>query len=232
MLQKHYTYCHYSGNFTLARLNNDLTPIIIMITTVFFDIGKVLVGFDHGLIWQRLAEKSPLSAAEIQQRIQGSGLMNLHEMGTLPPQEFFRKVCEQGELDTTLSYETFSRCWADIFWEQTPVVQLARTLQQHYTLGLLSNVGEIHWNWVLEQFSIFRQADIRILSFQVGAMKPAEAIYREAIRQSGSQPEQCVYIDDIGAYADASRNLGIYGIHYQSPEQLHQELATLDMLTT
>ena len=64
-----------------------------MITTIFFDIGNVLLGFDHDLIWQRLAQISPLSAVDIRERIQHSELMNQHESGKLSALEFFHSKC-------------------------------------------------------------------------------------------------------------------------------------------
>jgi len=36
-----------------------------------------------------------------------------------------------------------------------------------------------------------------------------------------------VYIDDIPAYVEAARSLGMSGIHYQSQESLRAELAAL-----
>ena len=155
--------------------------------------------------------------------------MDLHETGKLPPLKFFHQVQQQGKLSHSLSYEEFARIWADIFWEQSAITQLATILHQNYTIGLLSNVGEIHWNWLANTFPIFRRFDKRILSFQFGHMKPAREIYQEAIHQSQSLPEQCAYIDDIEAYAKASRQLDIYGIHYQSPSQLYHELNQLHL---
>jgi putative hydrolase of the HAD superfamily len=203
-----------------------------MITTIFFDIGNVLVGFDHTLIWQRLAPFSTLAPEELQQHIVDSGLMQQHETGQLPPLELFRQLQKSGQFLPSFPYQTFSRLWADIFWEHTPVIQCASILQRKYTIGLLSNVGEIHWNWLLQRFSIFRQVspDMRVLSFQVGAMKPSDDIYLDAIMKAQSEPEHCVYIDDIQEYADASRELGIQAIHYQSPEQLQQELGKLQIM--
>jgi FMN phosphatase YigB (HAD superfamily) len=202
-----------------------------MITTIFFDIGNVLVGFDHTLIWQRLAQFSTLSPEQLQHNIMASGLMQQHETGQLSPLELFRQLQKSGQLLPSFPYQTFSRLWADIFWEQTPIIQLASILQREYTIGLLSNVGEIHWNWLLQSFSIFRQVspDMRVLSFQVGAMKPSDDIYLDAIMKAQAEPEQCVYIDDIQEYADAGRELGIQAIHYQSPEQLKQELRQLQI---
>lgn len=200
-----------------------------MISTIFFDIGNVLVGFDHHRIWQRLADFSPYSPQEIQQRIQETRLMPLHETGKLSPQQLFHAFQQQIRLDTALSYQRFSLLWADIFWENLPMIDLAQKLRAHYMVGLLSNTGEIHWNWLVSRFAIFRQIDLRILSFQVGCMKPDPQIFQEAIRQAHVQPEQCAYLDDIQAYIETSRKLGMYGIHVQSPEQVREECRTLQI---
>lgn len=198
-----------------------------MITTIFFDIGNVLVGFDHHLIWQRLAQYSTFTADDLARRVQAAGLMDLHETGKLGPTEFFERVQACGHLSAALSFEEFCRLWADIFWEQTPVIELASQLRRRYQVWLLSNTGEIHWVWLLQRFPIFSQVYDQILSFQVGAMKPAPAIYQAALRRAQAAPDHCVYIDDIPDYAAASRAHGIHGIHYQSPEHLSQALHRL-----
>lgn len=200
-----------------------------MITTIFFDIGNVLLAFDHQLIWQRLLPFSTLSSEELQERIQHSGLMNRHESGELSPLDFFHEIRREGNLMPSLSYDCFARFWADIFQPKTPILQLASSLQSRYRVGLLSNVGEIHWNWVLSQFSFFGQVDsgLRVLSFECGCMKPAEEIYQKALELAQEKPERCVYIDDIPEYVESSGKLGIKGIHYQSPKQLADELKAL-----
>ncbi|PID56684.1 hypothetical protein CSB45_10680 [candidate division KSB3 bacterium] len=198
-----------------------------MISTIFFDIGNVLCTFDHQRIWQHLQPFSTLSSEELQANIHDSGLMNRHESGELPPHEFFCQVQRQGKLLPCLSYEHFTRLWAEIFCAQGPVFQLAKDLQKHYRVGLLSNIGEIHWTWLCEHFPFFSQVeeDLRVLSFECGCMKPAEAIYQQALKRAQEKAEHCVYIDDIPEYAARSRQLGINAICYHSYEQLLGELA-------
>jgi FMN phosphatase YigB (HAD superfamily) len=200
-----------------------------MITTIFFDIGNVLVRFDHSLIWQRLAPLSPLAVEELRRRIKAADVMNLHETGQLAPQEFFQAVQALAELPASLAFADFCVMWADIFSAQQPIIELAQTLQQRYALLLLSNVGEIHWNWIAQRYPIFRQIEKHILSFQVGCLKPAPAIYHAALQLAGASPAQCAYIDDIAEYVAASRTLGIHGIHYQSPAQLQSSLRMLQI---
>jgi FMN phosphatase YigB (HAD superfamily) len=198
-----------------------------MITTILCDIGNVLIGFDHHPIWQRLAAMSPLSAGEIGQRLKASTLLDLHETGKLSSQDFFREIQTLGHLDPALSFEEFCLIWTDIFWENKPMIQLAQTLRQQYALFLVSNVGEIHWDWLVQHYPIFSQVAEPILSFQVGYMKPAKEIYQEALLRAGALPEQCVYIDDVAEYIAASRELGIQGFQYQSLTQVKNALKML-----
>jgi len=60
-----------------------------------------------------------------------------------------------------------------------------------------------------------------------GASKPNPVLYAAALKASKAKAGEAVYIDDIPAYVEAARNLGMSGIHYQSPESLKAELAAL-----
>jgi putative hydrolase of the HAD superfamily len=49
-----------------------------------------------------------------------------------------------------------------------------------------------------------------ILSFEVGAMKPDPAIYREALARLGDpRPERSVFVDDQVPYCDGAAALGL-----------------------
>ncbi|GAK48954.1 haloacid dehalogenase [Candidatus Moduliflexus flocculans] len=197
-----------------------------MITTIFFDIGNVLVGFDHRLIWQRLAVFSVMTADEIGHEIGASGIMLEHESGRLASQEFFRDIQRRCKLLPSMPYQTFCAFWQDIFWELPDVIQLVIPLQRRYRVGLLSNVGELHWQGVFKKFPVFHliEEPLRILSFQVGAMKPDQAIFDRALRQANAAPEECIYVDDLEANVAGGSEAGLKTIHYRSPEQLKEEL--------
>ena len=197
-----------------------------MITTIFFDIGNVLVGFDHRLIWQRLAAFSVMTADDIAQEVASSGVMIAHESGRLASQDFFRDLQYRCKLLPSMPYQTFCSFWQDIFWELPDVIQLVIPLQRRYRVGLLSNVGELHWEGVFKRFPVFHliEEPLRILSYQVGAMKPDHAIFDCALQRANATPEQCVYIDDMEANVAGGNTIGLKTIHYRAPEQLKEEL--------
>jgi putative hydrolase of the HAD superfamily len=197
------------------------------ITTIFCDIGNVLMGFDHGRIWQNLATASPYSAKEIRQRIQAHSLLHRHEIGDISSQQLYHQMQSLLQLPPSLSFEQFCRLWGEIFWPQNTMLGLADSLRQRYRMMLLSNTNEIHWSYLTSGFPFFTQVDDAVLSFQVHSMKPSPEIYTEALRRAAVPADHCVFIDDIAVNIQAACECGIYGIHYQSAEQTVRELRRL-----
>ena len=71
-------------------------------------------------------------------------------------------------------------------------------------------------------FAYFPKA-VRTYSCSVGASKPDPLIFREALRACKVRAEEAVYVDDILAYVEAARRLGLSGIHFRSPAELYAE---------
>ena len=100
-------------------------------------------------------------------------------------------------------------------------------LSKRYRLALLSNTDPIHVQHLEATYSFFRFFPTRIYSCAVGASKPNPLIYREALRALKVQAHEAVYIDDIAAYVEALKRLGMAGIQFESPAQLTADLKSL-----
>jgi HAD superfamily hydrolase (TIGR01509 family) len=61
----------------------------------------------------------------------------------------------------------------------------------------------------------------------VGASKPSPLIFRAALQACKTTADNAIYIDDIPAYVEAARQLGMTGLVFQSPEQLIADLEQL-----
>jgi epoxide hydrolase-like predicted phosphatase len=76
-----------------------------------------------------------------------------------------------------------------------------------------------------------RTQDLRVLfdafveSSRVGLRKPDPRIYRLACRELAVEPQQAVFLDDIGRNLKAARELGMTTIKVESAEQALAELA-------
>jgi putative hydrolase of the HAD superfamily len=119
------------------------------------------------------------------------------------------------------TFEQFTEAW-NLALDPEPILsnKLFEKLSKSYRLGLLSNTDPIHVTHMESRYDFFSYFRVRIYSCAIGAAKPNPLIYREALRACRVRAEEAVYIDDISAYVEAARRLGMTGIQFQTSEQL------------
>ncbi len=103
---------------------------------------------------------------------------------------------------------------------------IQKELKPKYKIGLLSNANYdvVHQLFTPEQAGVF---DATVLSFESQLVKPDPKMYRLIAERLGVETEECVFIDDQARYAEASEDVGMTGITYESPEQVQQEITTI-----
>jgi putative hydrolase of the HAD superfamily len=62
---------------------------------------------------------------------------------------------------------------------------------------------------IVDDLGLAREVDAIVLSFEVGAAKPAPGIYRAALEAVGAGPEETVFVDDQAWYCRGAEALGI-----------------------
>lgn len=199
-----------------------------MIRGVIFDFGNVICSFDVGRFLARASGWSGLPVETVREKVYGSGLHSRYERGDVSSGEFHRLVGEA--TGAGVPAEEFARGFADIFTPIESTRELIRGLKGKYRLGLLSNTNEIHFRRFLRNEPVFPLFDSVTLSYEVGALKPEPAIYRDALEKLCLAPQECVFIDDVEEYAEGARALGIRGIRYTGKERLLADLAGLGVL--
>jgi glucose-1-phosphatase len=193
-----------------------------MYKTIIFDLGKVLVYFDFKRGYQALESVCPYAAAEIPKRIATSDLVERFETGLVEPHDFFQQFSEL--LGLRVDYDQFRAIWTCIFTETLLSDAMVEGLAKRYRLLVLSNTNAIHFEMVRETYPILRHFHDLILSYEVKAMKPQPAIFHAALEKAGCKPEECFYTDDIAAYVEAARALGIDAVQFESREQLERDM--------
>lgn len=197
-----------------------------MIKVIYFDLGKVIIDFDHALAIREVMKVTPLSLAKVTEVLSNNPLINEYERGKISTAEFYRLV--SGQLRLEVSLQTFKKIWGDMFLPQPLLSEsFLKSLKQKYRLILLSNTNEIHFEFVEERYPILAHIGERVLSYQVGCMKPDEKIYHAAVAKARVAPEEVLFTDDREENIDAARRLGIQAIRFQSEEQLKREMKLL-----
>ena len=199
-----------------------------MIKTVIFDLGKVLIPFDFSRGYRAMEKFCDYPAAEIPKRIAATGLVHRFETGLVEPRDFVEQLSRM--LDLRVTYEQFCEIWSSIFLPDTLVPEsLLAGIGERYRLLVLSNTNAIHFAMVRQRYPILRHFHDLVLSYEVKAMKPSPAIYREAIARAQCLPEECFYTDDIPAYVEGARREGIDAVQFESCAQLERELTAREI---
>ena len=193
---------------------------------IIFDIGRVLIRVDVSRAMDGLASGLSLTPQEAWSAIEKDPRWLDWQEGRISPRDWHLHLSKR--LGSSLTFEQFSEVWNRAL-DPSPIhaESFFENLSKNYRLALLSNTDPIHMSNEEARFSFFRFFPIRIYSYRVGASKPDPLIYREALQACQVRAEEAVYIDDIAAYAEAARRLGMTGIVFQSPEQLQSDFRDL-----
>lgn len=191
-----------------------------MIKLFVFDLGNVILPFEHHQIAVKLHESSLIKDRFTPDDIfrylfdHQKGFVNAYEEGLISSRDFFKKLKEKYKLD--LEPEDFKEIWNDIFEEDAGVSEIILYLKERgYPIFLLSNTNELHFSYVMERYPIIHHFDEWILSFEVGAKKPQEKIYDVIFERRSLERHEVLYIDDIPDYIRAAAGYGIPGIVFR-----------------
>ncbi|GAB3175715.1 HAD family hydrolase [Telluribacter humicola] len=105
----------------------------------------------------------------------------------------------------------------------------------------LKNTGKYKFyaltNWsaelfpiALERYDFLHWFDGRVVSGEEKMRKPFPQFYQVLLDRYSLQPGDAVFIDDNFRNIKAAEALGIPSIHFQSPEQLRQQLQEINVL--
>lgn len=194
---------------------------------IIFDLGKVILDFDHRAITGRLAQMSRISEKRIHDLIFGGDLESMYDRGKMSSREFYQDVVNS--LDIDIPFEEFRDIWTQIFTSNEEVCDVIKTLKKRYKLTLLSNTNEMHFDYTFSAFEILRVFDHYVLSYRVGEIKPHPKVYITALQRANCPAGESIYIDDTEPYVWAARQLGIQAIVFRNARQLQRELRALNI---
>ncbi|MBX2991537.1 MAG: HAD family phosphatase [Bacteroidetes bacterium] len=197
-----------------------------MVKGIIFDYGNVIARFDHMIFFRRLLPHTALTSEDIlAEAKRASHLIIDYETGRITSDEFSAQVTAR--LKLSMPMPQFKESFVRIFERNPATLQLIRSLKPHFKLGLLSNTNTWHFETEMQTLEEFPLFDAVTLSFEVGAMKPAEILYRDILAKLDMRPYDCVYIDDMAEYVESAAALGFNAIQYTSHATLVDALKTL-----
>jgi len=196
-----------------------------MITTIFFDIGGVLLTDGWGHESRRAAaEKFGLEWDEYSDRHEK--VAHAIEVNRLTLERYLdRAVFYRPRSFTRDEFRDF------IFAQSQPQPDSLRVAEElgqsgRYFLATLNNeILELNV-YRIEKFGLRRYFSVFFSSCFLGLRKPDEAIYRAVLQITQRTPEECIFIDDREVNLECPRELGINTILFRDAQQLRIELVS------
>ena len=192
-------------------------------SAIVFDLGNVLIPFDYSKAINKLNEVENGLGNRFYDFFKSN--YNLHrefESGKISEKEFINKMLSI--VDHKIDEKTFCKYYADIFSLNEDVISLLPIMKKNYKLFLLSNTDSIHKKYGWEKYDFLKYFDKLILSFEVGAVKPEEKIYREVEKASELPSSEHFFIDDIQEYVEGAKNVGWDAVQFIDYQKLINDL--------
>ena len=197
---------------------------------VLWDLGGVLLRTEDWEPRHRLDKMLDLPNGKIYKLVFESEMSRKATIGEAANDDIWMWVGEQLELSSDKLAHV-----RDEFWSGDQIdMSLIRFIRAHKTgnkMGLLSNGWPSTRCFLDERWHIADIFDDMIISAEVGLAKPDRRIYQLALDRLGVEAEQTIFIDDLDENIRGARELGIHGIHFQSPQTVLEELKDLLDLT-
>jgi putative hydrolase of the HAD superfamily len=191
-----------------------------------FDLGRVLFDFDYSIALEKIKDKIGVSAEKITQELFYNNFADDFEKGLISDYDFYLKF--KNEFHAALDYQEFITIWCDIFTPKYEVIDLVSKLRVIYPVYLISNINELHFNFLHQQYpQVFTLFDGLVLSFRTKSLKPETQIYAELKRMSGRDYEKIIYIDDRQDLIAKAKDLSLNCIKFTDFKALRERLDAL-----
>jgi putative hydrolase of the HAD superfamily len=193
------------------------------ITTIFFDIGGVLLtdGWGHasrraaaekfGLDWEEYAERHEKVAHAI-------------ETNRLSLDEYLRRtIFHRPRSFTREEFREFIFAQSQPHEDTIEIVRRLATSQKYLMATINNEIFELNV-YRLQTFALRNIFPVFFSSCFLGIRKPDEAIYRLALQVTQREAEECQFIDDREVNLECPREMGLQTILYNSASELRNAL--------
>jgi 2-haloacid dehalogenase len=198
--------------------------------TIVFDLGGVLVDWNPDYVYKTIFQNEE----EMRWFYQNICTPDWNE-----EQDAGRSMHEATEMlikqfpDHETNIRAYYGRWEEML--RGPIedtVELLRYLRYRttYRLYALTNWSHETFPIALKRYDFLHWFDGRIVSGEERTRKPYKEIYQLLIDRYQINPETAIYIDDNTRNLEPAAQLGFHTIHFQSSQQLKQELQELKVI--
>ncbi len=181
-------------------------PPLLRMRFLYFDLGNVLLKFDHRLACRQMGEVAGVPADLVWEIVFASDLELRYESGEVDDREFYEIFCR--ETNSRPDYDALLLAGSRIFEPNISIFPVVAALMgAGYRLGILSNTCPGHWAYCYGgQYLLLNKGfEVFALSYELGACKPSPKIFQAAAELAGLPPEEIFFVDDIPGHVAGAR---------------------------
>ncbi len=200
------------------------------INTIIFDLGGVLIDWNPRHLYRKIFN----TEEEITWFLENVCTSDWNDQ-----QDAGRSFEEATEelVQKFPDYEKAIRAWYGR-WQETisgplhGTVNILKSIKDSdkYKLYALTNWSAETFPWALANFEFLHWFEGIVVSGVEKTRKPYPEFYQILFDRYKINPAQAVFIDDNIKNVEGSKKIGLPVIHFQSPEQLRDELIKLNVL--
>ena len=194
-----------------------------MIRAVIWDFGGVLLRTEDYTPRDKLAESIGKKREELEYLLYAGESSRSAQSGQITWQAHLDYVAGSLGLQPYEMEDFLERFWKGDRLD-ADLLNSIRSLKKHYKMGLLSNAFENLRELIGEYWKFDDVFDKVIVSAEVGMMKPEARIYQLMLRELEVAAAEAVFVDDFLENVESAREVGLYAIHFKSPQQALGEL--------
>ena len=189
---------------------------------VFFDLGGVIVRTEYQAPREHLAERLNLTYEDLNRIVFESDTSRKASIGAITTDEHWaavtRRLGRPASETKTIRAEFFAGDMID-----RGLLDFIQSLRPRYKTGVISNAWPDMRDY-MAQNKLDGAFDELVISAELGVMKPEPRVYEIALERLRVKASEAAFVDDTKANVEAAHKLGMYGVLFQNPEQVLNDL--------
>lgn len=200
------------------------------IQAIIFDFGNVLLEWDPRLVYRRYFPNDEEAMERFFDEVSFMDWNAQQDKG----RSFADGVAQLSQQFPHYAelIQAYHDNWTDSIGHhiQGTVEIMKRLKKAGYQLYGLSNWSAETFPLAREKYDFFNLLDDKVISGEVGMIKPEPEIFELLLQKIGRPAHECLFIDDALANIEQARRMGFATVHFHSAEQLEQELHNMQLL--
>ena len=195
------------------------------ISTIFFDVGNVLVKYDLRIMEDGFLKHCKQKKSVLTDYFQNSDNAKRYMIGKLNSSQFYAKTRKVLKID--LKYYDFYDIWNSIFVSFPEMEDIVMKIREKYPdikMIAVSDMDEAHCEHLMNNYKVVNQMDGYVWSHIAGKRKPNSIMYNNALKLSGAIAREVFYVDDKENFMKKSRSMGIKSFHFTDYKDFLKQL--------